>query len=213
MGYEFHKASVLIVEDNQPMIDLIRSVVETFGFQNVYTANDGEEGFEAFCKYNPDLIISDWMMSPTNGIEMAHKIRQSNLSPNKYVPIILLTGFSQKKRVIEARDTGITEFIVKPFKAGDLYKRIENIIENPRKFVESEDFFGPDRRRRKNVDFQGPFRRNEDTSSDDVTSPFEEEDQVYKEIMKQQKKIEEEAKKYNDPLIIAFKNNNDKKDD
>lgn len=204
MTYEFHKASVLIVEDNLPMVELIKSVIDTFGFKEIYTANDGDEGFEKFCQYNPDLVISDWMMKPTNGIEMAHKIRQSDKSPNKYVPIILLTGFSQKQRVIEARDIGITEFVVKPFKAGDLYKRIENIIEAPRKFVESEDFFGPDRRRKKLANFRGPFRRDNDSVKHNAPPTISKEDDSYKEMMKKQHEIEAKAKIEKDPLIVDF---------
>ncbi len=211
MAYEFHKASVLIVEDNLPMVELIKSVIDTFGFKDVYTANDGEEGFETFCRYNPDLVVSDWMMKPTNGIEMAHKIRQSDKSPNKFVPIILLTGFSQKQRVIEARDTGITEFVVKPFKAGDLYKRIESIIEAPRDFVESESFFGPDRRRRILDLFRGPFRRNEDHAKNNKSSSISKDDDAYRNLMKQQKVIENNAIKNKDPLIVDFAEK--KKDD
>ena len=209
MTYEFHKASVLIVEDNLPMVELIKSVIDTFGFKEVYTANDGDEGFEKFCRYNPDLVISDWMMKPTNGIEMAHKIRQSEKSPNKYVPIILLTGFSQKQRVIEARDTGITEFVVKPFKAGDLYKRIENIIESPRKFVEADDFFGPDRRRKKLAQFRGPFRRDDDSVKSKAPHSISKEDDDYRDMMREQQKIEEKAKRENDPLVIDFVEKNE----
>ncbi len=198
MGYNFHKASVLIVEDNVPMIELIKSVVETFGFQDIYTAHDGNEGFETFCRHSPDLVISDWMMKPTNGIEMAYKIRQDSKSPNKFVPIILLTGFSQKQRVIEARDTGITEFIVKPFKASDLYKRIENIVESPRSFIESSDFFGPDRRRTKRDDFRGPFKREQDEVK--KTATLKKEDAAYKKLIKKDSDLE----KKKDPLTIEF---------
>jgi DNA-binding response OmpR family regulator len=203
MAYEFHKASVLIVEDNKPMVELIKSVINMFGFKEIYTATDGSEGFDVFCDRRPDLVISDWMMSPTNGIEMAHMIRQDERSPNKYVPIILLTGFSQKQRVIEARDMGITEFIVKPFKVIDLYKRIENIIEAPRKFVDTASFFGPDRRRKKNIEFAGPLRREDDrqdTRNQDIIT----EDEMYKSLIKKQKEQEELARKYNDPLVIDF---------
>ena len=176
------------------MVELIKSVIDAFGFREIYTAEDGDEGFELFCRHNPDLVISDWMMKPTNGIEMAHKIRQNDKSPNKYVPIILLTGFSQKKRVIEARDNGITEFIVKPFKAGDLYKRIENIVEAPRKFIESEDFFGPDRRRRRNPDFRGPLKRETDYS-DQKSESIGQEDKVFTDIIKQQNEEKQEVAK------------------
>lgn len=162
MSYEFYSVKVLIVEDNQPMLDLAKSLLQTFGVGDVIGAKNGEEGFKAFCQKNPDVVIADWMMKPMDGISLTRRIRNDPKSPNPYVPIILMTGFSEKRRVLEARDAGVTEFLVKPFNARDLYRRIAQIIERPRQFVRSEDFFGPDRRRKKDGAYQGPYRRNSD---------------------------------------------------
>lgn len=167
MPYQFDKVSVLLVEDNQPMLELAKSLLNTFGVQSVYTAKDGEEGFKVFCRENPDIIIADWMMKPMNGITLTEHIRNDSASPNPFVPVILMTGFSEKRRVEEARDAGVTEFLVKPFNARDLYRRIAQIIERPRKFVRSDDFFGPDRRRKRLRDYTGPLRRNTDLQEDD----------------------------------------------
>jgi two-component system chemotaxis response regulator CheY len=75
---------------------------------------------------------------------------------------IMMTGYSDKVRVEEARDVGVTEFLAKPFTAQDLYARIEKLIEKPRRFVEAEAFFGPERRRRKMKaeEYKGPKRRD-----------------------------------------------------
>ena len=102
------------------------------------------------------------MMHPTDGITLTKKLRNEPSSPNQYIPIILMTGFSEKKRVVQARDAGVTEFLVKPFTARDLYKRLAQIIERPRQFVRSEEFFGPDRRRKVDPVFNGPFKRESD---------------------------------------------------
>ena len=79
-------------------------------------------------------------------------------------PVILVTGYSALSRVAEARDAGVTEFLVKPFSANDLAKRIAYVINKPRDFIDCTGYFGPDRRRRKNPDYKGPFRREEDES-------------------------------------------------
>ncbi len=172
MSYEFHSISILIVEDNRPMLDLARSILQTFGVGNVIGAKNGEEGFEKFCQKNPDIVIADWMMTPTDGISLTRRIRNDPKSPNQYAPVILMTGFSERRRVFQSRDAGVTEFLVKPFNARDLYKRIAQIIERPRQFVRSEDFFGPDRRRKKQSDYSGPFRRENDRSiRPDVAEP------------------------------------------
>ena len=166
MAYQFEKISVLIVEDNLPMMELTRSLLETFGIMNVESAPNGEEGFKKFCRGNHDLIIADWMMKPMDGISLTRRIRNDPQSPNQFVPVILVTGFSEKRRVIQARDAGVTEFLVKPFNARDLYRRIAQIIERPRQFVRSEDFFGPDRRRNRKTSYTGPKRRESDLRDD-----------------------------------------------
>lgn len=166
MTYDFSKISVLVLDDNKFMRDLIKGILQTFGIKRIFTCDDGAVGFKIFCEESPDLVITDWIMEKNSGLQFTEKVRRDSVSPNPFVPIILLTGFAEENRVIKARDAGITEFLVKPFKAIDLYKRIEQIIEKPRKYVKSIDFFGPDRRRRETANFSGPFRREEDHDID-----------------------------------------------
>lgn len=162
MAFQFEKLNVLIVEDTLPMLKLVSSVLDTLGVGTIHTAANGEEGFEIFCSENPDIVITDWHMSPISGIELVEKIRNGANSPNKTVPIVMMTGFGAMPRVAEARDTGVTEFLVKPFSANDLARRIAYVINKPRDFIETPDYFGPDRRRRKTENFKGPFRRSTD---------------------------------------------------
>lgn len=162
MGFKFERLSVLIVEDTVPMRKLVTSVLETLGVGTILNSTDGEKGFESFCRNNPDIVIADWHMIPMSGIELVQKIRKSPESPNKMVPVIMMTGYSAMLRVSEARDNGATEFLVKPFSANDLARRIAHVINKPRDFIETDSFFGPDRRRRKVEDYSGPFRRGDD---------------------------------------------------
>ena len=144
------------------MLTLTSSILRIFGFENVETATDADEAFTTFCKFDPDLVITDWQMEPYDGLELVRKMRTSRMSPNRFVPVIMMTGYSHRIRVEASRDAGVTEFLVKPFKAKDLYARIEQLIEKPRQFVEADEFFGPDRRRRKAADYKGPRRRGQD---------------------------------------------------
>jgi two-component system, chemotaxis family, chemotaxis protein CheY len=173
MSYQMHRISILVVEDNQPMLDIAKSLLLAFGVGHVIGAPDGEVGYKRFCEYNPDIVIADWMMKPMDGITFTRMIRNDTRSPNHYVPVILMTGFSERRRVLQARDAGVTEFLVKPFNARDLYKRIAQVIERPRQFVRSGDFFGPDRRRQRaggdsSRQYVGPYRRENDTESVDA---------------------------------------------
>ena len=162
MSFQFEKLSVLVVEDTAPMQKLVQSVLETLGVGRVLTANDGGEGFEVFCEENSDILLIDWHMTPVNGIDLVKRIRKEERSPNKTVPIIMMTGYSALPRVAEARDRGTTEFLVKPFSANDLARRIAYVINKPRDFIETNQYFGPDRRRRIIENYNGPFRRSID---------------------------------------------------
>lgn len=172
MSYQFENIKVLIVEDNQPMLELAKSILMTFGVNDVDISKNGEDGFRKFCSNVPDLVVADWMMKPMDGISLTRRIRNDPSSPNQFVPVILMTGFSEKRRVFQARDAGVTEFLVKPFNARDLYRRITQVIEKPRQFVRSDDFFGPDRRRKKSEQYGGPQRRDTDKKQE-VRSPLD----------------------------------------
>ncbi len=162
MILRLEKLSILLVEDLDPMKKLISSVLGTMGVGNIFTASDGEHGFNMFCNKNPDIVLTDWHMLPESGIDLAKKIRTHSRSPNKMVPIIMMTGYSAMPRVSEARDFGVTEFLVKPFSAADLSQRIVYTIQKPRDFVDASLYFGPDRRRRIIDSYAGKKRRKID---------------------------------------------------
>lgn len=152
--------TVLIVEDSEPMMDIMVTILNRFGFGRILTAQDGEQGFSLFQRYKPDLIITDWHMEPVDGLEMTRWIRRNKYSVNRMIPIILMTGFTEHSRIANARDLGVTEILVKPFKAEDLARRIMHVIDVPRDFIEAQQFFGPDRRRTRKDGYQGADRRN-----------------------------------------------------
>jgi CheY-like chemotaxis protein len=162
MGFDFNKLSILIIEDNKIMIKLIASVLETLGVGTILTAENGDAGFQMFCNKNPDIVITDWQMEPVTGIEVINKIRTSPKSPNKTAPVIIMTGFSALPRIFKARDMGATEFLVKPFSANGLARRIAYVITRPRDFIRTPNYFGPDRRRRIIENYKGPRRRAKD---------------------------------------------------
>ncbi len=186
MAYNFKNVTVLIVDDNHPMLTLLKAMLTKFGVGTIITASDGHVAFNKFCKYRPDIVISDWMMEPKDGVDLAKMIRNNKGTPNPYVPFILMTGFSEEHRVVKARDVGITEFLLKPFSATDLYKRIATLIETPRQFVRSEDFFGPDRRRRRSSDFEGNWKRKDDVAQRVTKSEMKDAKARIAEVQKEQ---------------------------
>ena len=113
-------------------------------------------------RWPADLAIVDFHMSPIDGVEFTRLVRQASDSPNPFLPIIMLTGYAERSRVEEARDAGVTEFIVKPVTAKAVLSRLQNVIYKPRPFVQTKTYFGPDRRRRADNDYAGPSRRKSD---------------------------------------------------
>lgn len=151
-----------MVEDTLPMLSMICSTLNILGVKNVHRARNGVEGFEEFVNNNPDIVITDWLMEPMDGLELIKKIRKDPRSKNPMVPIIMITGYSALKRVQTARDYGVTEFLVKPFTANAIASRLNHIIDKPRGFVEANEYFGPDRRRKRDPNYEGPLKRDED---------------------------------------------------
>lgn len=159
---DFTRLRLLVVEDNAHMRRLLRTILHGFGSRDVFEAEDGASGLEAFVHYGPDIIITDWVMPILDGLEMTNMIRQHDSKPNPFVPIIMLTGHTARKNIVSARDAGVTEFLAKPFSAKSLYGRILNIAANPRPFVRAKRYFGPDRRRTNATNYAGPERRRQE---------------------------------------------------
>lgn len=152
------KVTILVVDDDKAIANLIRNVLKNLGFGGVLVAHSAEEGLKLVEKSPVDLIITDWEMEPMNGIDMTKKIRLMD-STRRFVPIIMLTGHGEKQEIEEARDCGITEYLIKPFTAKSLCSRISTVVEMPRSFVVGREYKGPSRRRRATDPASGTERR------------------------------------------------------
>ena len=170
MPYDFHKLNFLVVDSNTTMQSLERSVLRAFGIDNVTSFSDGEEAFQSLQKEPQDIAIITWLMPPINGVEFTRRVRASPQPLTRFLPVIMLTAYSDKRRVLMARDAGVTEFLVKPFTPHALYAHIASIVEHPRPFVDCDAFFGPERRR-KIQEFAGEERRANDGQEGAEDSP------------------------------------------
>lgn len=157
---------ILLVDDNAHMRMITSAVLQSAGIRLVREAADGATALEILRTYPADLAIVDFRMSPLNGVEFTRLVRNSPDTANPYLPIIMMTGHSEKSVIYEARDAGVTEFVVKPITAKAILDRIQAVIFQPRPFVKAEGYFGPDRRRREAPNYRGPMRRASDQSRD-----------------------------------------------
>ena len=133
------------------MRTFVKRILASLEVKEVREAEDGADALKVLQTYSPDIIITDWLMDPIDGVELTRVIRTAQDSKNPFVPIILLTAHSEISKIIEARDAGINEIVIKPVSVKSLFSRIQMVIDKPRPYVKVGDYFGPDRRR-KNVD-------------------------------------------------------------
>jgi CheY-like chemotaxis protein len=153
---------VLLADDNFHMRAIVASILVGAGITKIIECADGAEALNALRNWNIDLALVDFNMSPVDGVEFTRTVRNAADSVNRYLPIIMLTGHSELTKVMEARDAGVNEFVVKPVTARAVLARINSIVNHPRAFVRTESYFGPDRRRKADRDYAGPFRRSTD---------------------------------------------------
>jgi CheY-like chemotaxis protein len=163
--YELLK--ILLVDDNHHMRMLLAEILRAIGCRNIHEANDGAEGLQVLRQHAVDIVITDLAMQPLDGIDFVRLVRNSPDSPNPMIPVIMITGHATQRRVAEARDAGVTEFLAKPITARGVVERISQVVDHARSFVRSESYFGPDRRRRVDPYYEGPFRRATDPKPGD----------------------------------------------
>ncbi|MEO1197673.1 MAG: response regulator [Pseudomonadota bacterium] len=157
--YDIRRLTFLVVDDNSHMRTIMRTLLRGYGATQVYDAADAETAFVELRTQPIDIVILDYALGTLDGVEFTRLVRTAPDSPNPYVPIIMASAHSERKRITQARNAGVTEFLCKPICARDLYLRIVECIERPRPFIRTATFFGPDRRRRKSDAYKGPDRR------------------------------------------------------
>jgi len=162
--------SILVVDSDETIRTLVVKVLENLGFKKIKQASNGYEAVKLMRPAGVDLIITDWDLQfstkqdvqlstdseitwgefpPDNGANFVKFIRGGPGSPNRFVPIIMLTGPTTPDAVIYARDAGVNEVLIKPLDARSLCHRIASIIDSPRPFVTGASYQGPCRRRKK----------------------------------------------------------------
>ena len=119
------KPSVLIVEDETGLVELLRYNLERAGFE-VAVAGDGEEAMTAIAEHRPDLVLLDWMLPLMSGIEVCRQIRRQTDTAN--LPIIMLTARGEEGDRIRGLDAGADDYVAKPFSPTELISRIRAVL-------------------------------------------------------------------------------------
>lgn len=175
-NYNLERFSILVVDDNRYMRQLLVMSLKALGVGTVKQAEHGGDAIEVLklMALDPvkagimsiDAIFSNWQMSPVDGLMLLRWVRRAKESPNRFIPFVMVTGYADPAKVAEARDMGLTEMLAKPFSVQGVAERLQQVIERPRQFVHTVDYFGPDRRRRSQVFMDSDRRKLSDSDAE-----------------------------------------------
>ena len=118
--------NVLIVDDYDTMLRIVKNLLKQIGFNNVDEANDGTEALHKMRVKKYGLVISDWNMEPMTGIDLLKLVRAD--ADLRATPFIMVTAESKTDNVVEAKKAGVSNYIVKPFNSETLKGKIASVL-------------------------------------------------------------------------------------
>ncbi|MBV1901095.1 MAG: response regulator [Kordiimonadaceae bacterium] len=167
-NYDFDRVNILLAEDSQFIRSLLVNSLKVLGVGNVYPVEHGGDAITFLQRVknepmkigvqNIDIVISNWDMHPIDGMMFLRWVRRHKDSPNRFVPFVMITSYTEPERIKQAREMGVSDILAKPFTIKNIGEKLVSIIERPRQFVHTSEFFGPDRRRQK-LEIKGAERR------------------------------------------------------
>jgi two-component system chemotaxis response regulator CheY len=117
---------ILVVDDYQTMVRIVRNLLQQLGFDNIDDASDGASALVKLREKTFGLVISDWMMEPMSGLELLREVRAD---PGlKALPFIMITALNRKDCAAKAEQAGADAYIVKPFNAEALSEKIAAVV-------------------------------------------------------------------------------------
>lgn len=156
---EITKHGVLVADHSPHMAALVSVMLRSLGRRDIREAYDASKAMTELRRRVFDVLIIDDNLDGMDGVAFTRKLRASVDCRNRYIPVVMISAAPDARRIADARDAGITEFLRKPFAANHLQARLTSIEAHPRGFIEAVEYKGPDRRR-KIVDVGDKERRD-----------------------------------------------------
>jgi two-component system chemotaxis response regulator CheY len=167
---DYSRLKILVVEDHEPTRIFLQEVLAASGTSHLRMVADVKSALPLLKDKLLDLLICDLNLGEINGQSLIRAVRLNPNFTNRYMPIIVLTGDSKAETVRELINLGINKFVSKPVSAQALIEAVRNVLERPKAFVTSKDYFGPDRRNRQESGTSG--RRSTDPEREDDPVPI-----------------------------------------
>ena len=156
-----HIERVLVVDPYSVSAELMASLMRNMGSRRVDIHERSSTALQSAESLNPQLVLTELSAPYVDGVDFTRALRRSAL-PCRQAPVIVVSAEPTAEKIKAARDAGAHEFLKKPFNAGDLFKRVENVSLKPRRWVEAVIYVGPDRRRFNSGEYKGPRKRRSD---------------------------------------------------
>lgn len=157
-----HLQRVLIVDSQPASVKLLQDLMRSLVTCQVWSAPNDSKALQAAAAVDPQIIFLEYGGPGLDGARLSRAIRRSDL-PCRKSPIIMVTAEATAQAILGARDSGVHEFLRKPFTMKDLLRRLEAVALKPRDWVEAVHYVGPDRRRFNSGDYAGPRKRRSDS--------------------------------------------------
>lgn len=168
---------VLIVDPNPHAARLLNDLMKGLGARDIVIQPTEKRALAAAAELEPGIIFTERGGEGLDGESLARALRRSHMDCRR-APIIMVTADATARTILGARDSGVHEFLRKPFTSADLFKRVENVALKPRDWVEAVGYIGPDRRRFNSGEFSGPSKRKADRPSTGAAAQAEVKDQA-----------------------------------
>jgi CheY-like chemotaxis protein len=161
--------TALVLDENHYERGISLNLLRTMGFGRALGAPNSMEGWDLLHKTNPNVVLMEWTIGATDGLDFARRIRTSEGVPNRAVSIFMLTKRGAKADVEGARLAGVDGFLRKPISALALQQRVRTVLVKPQPFIMTATYVGPCRRRRRpDLNYLGPWRRLDDVAPEKI---------------------------------------------
>lgn len=149
-----------LLDNDEFSISLVRTTAGNCGMRRLAVFAEPEDAVAALRRSSkPEIMLVHHKPLDGMGFEFCRIVRDRKLSPDPFLPIIMISGHVTRQDVIEARDAGVDEFLATPFSPKSFARRVSSILNNRRGFVDIDGYFGPDRRRGAIAEMLGDCRR------------------------------------------------------
>jgi len=162
---------VLIVDDNRFHRSLIRNALASQGIHTHWEAEDAKSAERLMSEQDVDLIILDNNMPGEKGAAFTRRLRRKGIPGNPCTPVIMVSAYGDEGIIMAARNSGVHEYILKPFNIVTLLKRIVSTFKYPRDFVIAPEYVGPDRRWEQKLNAEAKKRTGDDSRTTGLRKP------------------------------------------